>query len=505
MKQLFTNGIIHPVDTDAVYDSMLVEDGIIKKIGNNLRESAPHRQIDLRSAAVLPAFIDAHSHLTSAAMSLLQTDLSSCRSVKDILQTLSGSISGRDGIVRSYINAVGYDHNDLAEKRHPTREELDTLGSIPIALTHRSNHFGVFNSAALELLGISSDSGLLQETEFVNAIRKMPMPGMESILECFRAAQAMYASYGITVVQDGMIVKEMLPIYRGLLNTDILYLDVMGYASAEERGVICEALDQDHRHFRLHGYKAILDGSPQGKTAWMIDAYPGTENYHAQGLVSDEKLHEYIAAAIRDEKTLLVHCNGDAAAAQMLRVAAQFPAEQIRKIRPVIVHAQLLRREQLAEVKRLGMIPSFFVAHVYHYGDVHIRNFGLARAETISPAGSAQKLGIPFTFHQDTPVMPPNMLETIRDAVQRRTKSGVVLGEDERLTVAEAVRAVTLNAAYQYGIENKAGSLSVGKRADFVILDRDIYSIPADQLASARVLATYKNGACIYKAETDAI
>ena len=151
------------------------------------------------------------------------------------------------------------------------------------------------------------------------------------------------------------------------------------------------------------------------------------------------------------------------------------------------------------------MIPSFFVAHVYHYGDVHIRNFGLARAETISPAGSAQKLGIPFTFHQDTPVMPPNMLETIRDAVQRRTKSGVVLGEDERLTVAEAVRAVTLNAAYQYGIENKAGSLSVGKRADFVILDRDIYSIPADQLASARVLATYKNGACIYKAETDAI
>ena len=501
MKQLFCGGIIHPVDTDAVYDSMLVEDGIIQKIGNGIQEDTPHIRIDLHSATVLPAFIDAHSHLSSAAMSLLQVDLSSCKSIDDILQRIADFISASAGIVPSCINATGYDHNDLAEKRHPTRDELDRLGGIPIALTHRSNHFGVFNSAAIEMLGISSDTGLLQESDFVRAIRKMPMPSMESILESYRAAQKMYASYGITIVQDGMIVKEMLPIYKALLGTDILYLDVMGYASAEERRIVCEALDGKSDKLVIHGYKAILDGSPQGKTAWMIDAYPNTDDYHAQGLLTDDILREYIAAAIQDKKTILVHCNGDAAAEQMLRVAGQFPAEQIRKLRAVIVHAQLLRREQLDEVKRLGMIPSFFVAHVYHYGDVHIETFGLSRAETISPARSAQRLGIPFTFHQDTPVMPPNMLETIRDAVQRRTRSGIVLGESERLTVDEAVRAVTMNVAYQYGIENETGSLAVGKRADFVILERDIYSIPADQIASAKILATYKNGSCIYKNE----
>lgn len=329
------------------------------------------------------------------------------------------------------------------------------------------------------------------------------MPSMESILKSFCVAQAMYASYGITIVQDGMIVKEMLPIYKELLNTDILYLDVMGYASASERRVLCEALGGENKHFCLHGYKAILDGSPQGKTAWMIDAYPHTDHYHAQGLISDESLHEYIAAAIQDEKTILVHCNGDAAAEQMLRVAKQFPVEQIRKLRPVLVHAQFLRREQLAEVKRMGMIPSFFVAHVYHYGDLHVKTFGWSRAEAISPAHSTLQFGIPFTFHQDTPVMPPNMIETIRDAVQRRTKAGVLLGEKERLTVAEAVRAVTLNVAYQYGLEKETGSLTVGKRADFVILDRDIYSIPATQLSSIKILATYKNGICLYRNEQE--
>lgn len=501
MKQLFTGGVIHPVDTDEIYDSMLVEDGIITKIGNGIRTDEPHATIDLNSATVLPAFIDAHSHLTSAAMSMLQTDLSDCGSISDILQRLSDCINAKDGIARSFINAIGYDHNYLAEKRHPTRAELDRLGDIPIVLTHRSNHFGVFNSAALELLGLSSEYGVMQESDFVNAVRKMPMPSIESILKCFSAAQTMYASYGITIVQDGMIVKEMLPIYKELLKSDILFLDTMGYAAAEEREVICAAIGGEYRHFCLHGYKVILDGSPQGKTAWMIDAYPNTSDYHAEGLVSDDRLREYIAAAIRDGKTLLAHCNGDAAAEQLLRVAGEFPTEQIERLRPVIVHAQLLRREQLAEVKRQGMIPSFFVAHVYHYGDVHIENFGRSRAETISPARSAQRLGIPFTFHQDTPVMPPNMIETIRDAVQRRTRSGIVLGEDERLTVAEAVRAVTLNAAYQYGLENETGSLSVGKRADFVILDSDIFSIPEEQIASTRILATYKNGSCIYSAE----
>lgn len=501
MRQLFYGGFIHSVVTDEVYDSMLVEDGIIQKIGNHIEEDLPHVRIDLHAATVLPAFIDAHSHITSAAMSLLQVDLSSCKSIGDILQKLSEVIHPQNGIIPSCVNAIGYDHTQLAEKRHPTRQELDSVGSIPIALTHRSNHFGVFNSAAVALLGVSSDSGLLQESDFVAAIRKMPMPSMESILESFRAAQAMYASYGITIVQDGMIVKEMLPIYKKLLQTDILYLDVMGYASAEERGVVCEALEGKNEHLILHGYKAILDGSPQGKTAWMLDAYPNTEDYHAQGLVDDEKLREYIQAAIHDEKTILVHCNGDAAAEQMLRVAGQFPAEQIQKLRPVMVHAQLLRREQLAEVKRLGMIPSFFVAHVYHYGDTHIETFGFSRAESISPAHSAQKLGIPFTFHQDTPVMPPDMLETIRDAVERRTKEGIVLGENERITVAEAVRAVTVYAAYQYGMENETGSLSVGKRADFVVLDKDIYSIPTEQIPSAKILATYKNGICIYQSK----
>ena len=145
------------------------------------------------------------------------------------------------------------------------------------------------------------------------------------------------------------------------------------------------------------------------------------------------------------------------------------------------------------------MIPSFFVAHVYHWGDIHIKNYGMERASRISLAKSAQDKGIIYTFHQDSPVIEPNMLETIWCAVNRITKNGVLLGNDERISPLDALKAVTKNAAYQYFEEDIKGTLKEGKLADLVILDKNILKVDPMKIKDIQVVETIKEGETIFK------
>ena len=166
-----------------------------------------------------------------------------------------------------------------------------------------------------------------------------------------------------------------------------------------------------------------------------------------------------------------------------------------------MIHAQLLDLDQMDEVKELGVVPSFFAAHVYHWGDVHVKNFGAERAARISPAGAALERDIPFTFHQDTPVLPPDMLETVWCGVNRLTRSGAVLGPEQKIPVVEALAAVTIRAAWQYFEEGEKGSLREGKRADLVLLERDPLTADPMSLRDIPVLATWKDGRLIYRRE----
>ena len=210
---------------------------------------------------------------------------------------------------------------------------------------------------------------------------------------------------------------------------------------------------------------------------------------------------ELVCRAGAEGMQLLAHCNGDAACAQYLAVleAAAREGVDLAAMRPVVIHAQLLGRDQLPAVKRLGAIPSFFVAHVYHWGDIHRENLGPGRADRISPAGSAAELGIPFTFHTDAPVIPPDILETVWCAVNRTARSGRRLGPEERVDVRTALKAVTANAAFQYFEERDKGTLTPGKRADMVVLDRDPLAVPPEELRAIQVLETWKDGVPIFR------
>ena len=145
------------------------------------------------------------------------------------------------------------------------------------------------------------------------------------------------------------------------------------------------------------------------------------------------------------------------------------------------------------------MIPSFFVAHTWYWGDAHLKNFGAARAMKISPAHTALQLGLPFTFHQDTPVIAPDMMESVWCAANRVSRAGVVMGEGERISVRDALLAVTRNAAYQYFEEDRKGTIAAGKLANFVVLERDPLACPPEQVRDIPILATIREDELLYR------
>jgi len=197
-----------------------------------------------------------------------------------------------------------------------------------------------------------------------------------------------------------------------------------------------------------------------------------------------------------------IHANGDAAIDDVLDAleAAQLGDPEL-DARPIIVHAQMAHPEQLDRMKKLGAIPSFFVLHTYYWGDRHRERFlGPERAARISPTHTAQEKGVRFTLHCDTPVVPLEPLRLVWAAVNRRTTSGQELGPEERIDVTSALRAVTIDAAYQGFEEDEKGSLEPGKLADLVILGRSPLAVNPADLADIPVLETIIGGESVWRA-----
>ncbi len=525
---IYSGGTILTMEEPLYAEAVLVEDGVIRAVGEKsvLRQGCPPEteEMDLQGAVLLPAFIDPHSHITALAQTLGSVDLTGAKSFAEIVQKLQAFIQKTKPAPGQWVTAFGYDNNFLAEKRHPDRQLLDQI-KYPVIVTHASGHMGAANSLGLKEMGVCAETpdpeggvvgreadgrtpnGYLEETAFSSFTAKIPQPSQEQLLRQMELAQDIYLQNGITTVQDGLTVPVRWEMLKGLAEQNRLKADVVAYPDLKDnRALAAENLPyckQYCNRLKIGGYKIFLDGSPQGRTAWMTQPYEnGEAGYKGYPIYQDAQVESFMREALRDDMQLLVHCNGDAAAQQMIdayeKVLAESRTEQ--QIRPVMIHAQLVRQDQLEKMAKLRMIASFFVAHTWYWGDVHLQNFGEARAIRISPARSAIESGVIYTFHQDTPVIQPNMLETIWCAVNRISKNGMVMGEEERVTPLEALRAVTTNAAYQYFEEDEKGSIRAGKRADFVILDRDPLQVNPMDIKDISVLATIKDGRAVYEA-----
>ena len=515
---LYFGGPIVTLEEPRYAQALVERGGRIAYVGD--REEAERlagpgaRRVDLEGRALLPAFVDPHSHLLACAYARLQVPLGECAGWGEITDRLSRHVQERGIQPGEWVKGTGYDQNALAEGAAPDRFCLDrACPHNPVVIQHASGHAGVFNTLALERLGaLNEDCGLErdgqgeltgrgEETPFLDLLGRIPMDGLEDVLRAFQGAQEEYASHGITTAQEGLLQPVMAPVYQEILRRGLLYLDVNAYVPPADydrlRGQFAQGVSASPGTFQVAGMKIFLDGSPQGGTAWVREPYAG--GGCGTSTMTDGQVLSAFRQALDRDAQLLAHCNGDRAAEQYLTLLAQAEREAGKKLcRPVMIHAQLLGLDQLERVKALGVIPSFFVAHVYHWGEIHVKNFGLDRAGRISPAGSALSWGIPFTFHQDSPVIPPDMLETIWCACVRRTKTGRVLGAEERIPVEAALRAVTQTAALQYGLEWELGTLRPGKRADFVLLSGDPLRTPPEELKKLQVERTIRCGRTIW-------
>ena len=515
---LYFGGPIVTLEEPQYAQALVERGGRIAYVGD--REEAERlagpgaRRVDLEGRALLPAFVDPHSHLLACAYAHLQVPLGECAGWGEIADRLAKHVQERGVQPGEWVKGTGYDQNALAEGAAPDRFCLDrACPHNPVVIQHASGHAGVFNTLALERLGVlNGDCGLErdgqgeltgrgEENPFLDLLGRIPMEGLEDVLRAFQGAQEEYASHGITTAQEGLLQPVMAPVYQEILRRGLLYLDVNAYAPPADydrlRGQFAQEVSASPGTFRVAGMKIFLDGSPQGGTAWVREPYAG--GGCGTSTMTDGQVLSAFRQALDRDAQLLAHCNGDRAAEQYLTLLAQAEREAGKKLcRPVMIHAQLLGLDQLERVKALGVIPSFFVAHVYHWGEIHVKNFGLDRAGRISPAGSALAQGIPFTFHQDSPVIPPDMLETIWCACVRKTKTGRVLGAEERIPVEAALRAVTQKAALQYGLERELGTLRPGKRADFVLLSGAPLRTPPEELKKLQVERTIRCGRTIW-------
>ena len=523
-----------PTDFVAVKDDKIVFVGDRK----NWRGSVG-RVVFLEDQALLPGFIDAHGHISFHARVASLANVASppvgpAKNIDDLVQELKNYADSRKLVKGQWIIGMGYDDSLLAEQRHPTRNDLDAVSlSHPIMLMHVSGHLAAVNSKALVIANLNADSkdpeggiirrypgtsepnGVLEETA-TYAVRKF-MTASDAPFEDIHQGILDYARYGITTAQDGAASPEVVQLLQASAAYRKFPIDVVAYQIANERylsepDLALPVLAAYENGFRVGGVKMVLDGSPQGKTAYLTKPY----EVQPHGQHADYRGYPIMPAASVDalfdkfisaDIPFLAHANGDAAADLFIQALAKsLKDKEAKDHRSVMIHAQTVRDDQLDDMAAMNVIPSYFSAHTFYWGDWHRDSvLGLRRGSRISPTASSLAKGITFTVHNDAPIVPPDVMRLVWATTNRLTRSGQVLGPNERISVEEALKAVTLNAAYQYFEEEHKGSIEVGKQADFVVLSENPLRVAKEDLLNIKVLQTIARGRTVFSRQDESV
>lgn len=510
-------------------EAVLVEDTKIKAVGK-LKELESMAQknvqkVDLDGKCLMPAFVDAHSHIMMNAQMSLFADLSDCSCFDDVVKTLKAYIDKKQLEKGKAIIGFGYDHNFLVEYKHPTKEVLDRVSTEhPIFVTHISGHVACANSLALDLAGVTSETvnpeggviGRCEGTQEPNGyFEEAAMKCVQGVIskridagltDMMRNMFKIYVKNGVTTIQEGAATAQTIKTLKFLSLLKKFPVDVVAYPMIADEGVSVlkknrKYVGEYHRGLKIGGYKLILDGSPQARSAWLSKPYlNGDEDYCGYPWMKSEAVEEYIKIALKEGRQVLAHCNGDAASEQFITCYENaLTSEKIQgDLRPVMIHCQTVRPDQIKRMKALNMMASVFVGHVFYWGDVHMKNMGEDRGNNISPVKCAMDEGLVVNFHQDTPVTKPKMLHSVWCAVNRISRNGNIIGAHQAVSVYDALRAVTINAAYEYFEENSKGSIKTGKNADLVILDKNPLLVDKMNIKDIKVLETIKDGKIIY-------
>ncbi len=544
---IYVNGDIITMEGDSAnyVEAVALKDGKIMFVGSKVEaeklKGDSTKMIDLQGKTLLPAFLDGHGHFynvgfTALCANLLPPPDGPGQDFASIVNELNSYKNTEDGKLMiqkfGWIIGNGYDDSQLKEKDHPKATDLDKVSTeIPTIIMHQSGHLAVINTKAMQLLGYNKSTknptggtfrrnpdgtpnGVLEENAAFEVLFTILAKSDAEMADKFiEKGQEEYAKKGYLTAQDGRTTVEQMAALKSAADRGKFYLDVVSYPDITLDTTCMSDSYYSPKHeyknkYRIGGVKLTLDGSPQGKTAWLTQCYhvnPSGQKgcYSGYPVMSDSKADEYVEMAFKNKWQILCHSNGDAAIDQYLKAVEDAESKyNYDDHRTVIIHAQTLRKDQIPKLVELKILPSLFPMHTYYWGDWHAESvLGEPRADYISPCRDVIDAGLTITSHHDAPVTFPNSMRVLDATVNRVTRSGKILGPDQRITPYEGLKTLTDWAAYQYFEEKSKGTLTVGKLADLVILDKNPLKINPMEIHNIQVLQSIKEGKTVYNAQ----
>lgn len=518
-----------------VADTLIVENGHITWVGHahELPSSvvdnlgADSLRIDAKGRTLVPGFIEPHMHLVPVAMLHAFENVGPFRfaSTAQALAHLTGYAQANPEL--PWIVGRQFDPSLQAGPDALTVELLDQVcPERPVFVYNASLHLGYCNSAALAVAGLNAQTedpagaafgrdvqgnpnGVLKGGPAMGMVaRHNPLLKNQSLGDACLDVLSSANAVGFTTICDqgtGLFQggKELV-LYEKMRSSGRMtarFRYALGHAAAKHWDATDIAWGDGDVWMRVAGWKIVSDGSNQGRTGLQREPFLGSESVGIPYIEVDE-LNNAVRERLAQGWAVAVHANGDAAIDRVLDAfeLAQAAGLDPGAMRCRIEHCSILHDEHIARIKALDLSPSFLIGHVHYWGKTFIDDvFGLAKAEKLDRTGACEAAGIRWTLHSDDPVSEMNPLRCIENAVTRNMwRSDDLLSPDERVDVGVAMRAMTIDAAWQCHSDHELGSLEIGKLADFVLLEQDPHKVPTEDIGKIQVAQTWVNGVQVY-------
>ena len=515
-------------------DTLFVQDGRIAWVGvakdqpqGLLDNEADLQRINLQGKTVLPGFVEPHMHLPPLAMLHRFSNVGPNRfaTTEEALAQLRDDAAEVEA--GEWVVGRQFDPSLQEGPDYLTKDLLDTVSTEhPVFVYNASLHLAYCNSLALDIAGIDANTedppnaelGRTESGEPNGVLKAGPAMALvarhnpklreqnlaEACLGVFNTANRV----GITTLCD-----QGTGTFQGVGELALYQsLNDSGQMTARFRYSVSQAAaakwdeaeiewGEGDEWVRRTGWKIVSDGSNQGRTGLQRESFVGSDSTGMAYIEKDE-LDAAVEKRLRDGWAVCVHANGDAAIDRVLDAFAKAKAKGLdpAEKRCRIEHCSILHDEQITKMQELGLSPSFLIGHVHYWGKAFVEDiFGPEKAAKLDRTGACEDLGIRWTVHSDDPVTEMNPLRCIENAVTRNMwRSDQLLSPEERVPVEAALRAMTIDAAWQCHSDHEVGSLEVGKFADFVVLAEDPLAVEPERLAQIQVLETWVGGRQVF-------
>jgi len=553
---IYINASIITLETEQpTAEAMFIEGGLIKAIGTKQTilklKTKRTKIIDLKGLTILPGFIDSHTHVAISAFLDPMIDLSGFKhkTAKAVWRYLAEQAKTKKP--GEWVVGKGIDPVLVEDLTAPNLAFLDSLvPNNPLVLISQSLHSYWVNTKTLNKVGLDkftkdpSPSSFYEKDSLGNltgliAEQKAFLPILEQLQKAVLTPKIMmnatvkvlnaYAKNGNTsVVSAGIQINDAKPLrlYEFLASDKPKFIDqflsklgILPQRVPLPRHFIYIRQDKDfllpdkptiNDFYSILGVKLWYDGSPYTGSMFLNEPYLNSEfclnslrvpiNSRGAALIDKDSLVDIIANYNAKDWQIAVHAQGDAATDEVIKAFAK--ANKIKDLtqkRNRLEHCLLLSELDMAQLKQLNMTPNFHINHIYYYGKT-LKNeiIGADRSQLMLPVATAIKAGLTVSLHADQPMFESKPFRLIQTAVERQTKEGDTIGFNQKNSVLEGLKAMTINAAWQIHKEDKLGSLKVGKYADFIVVDKNPLEIPTSDLEKIKILSTFINGTMVH-------